>query len=162
MNVLSQMTMPDVALSIQTLLSPVIMISACGLLLLGMLNRYGRINDRLRELGRERMSLFSQKGEKVADTHLEGIDNQIPDLLMRNSLLKNAVLCLFLSVIAFVLVIFSIALGMFMASHVGVVMAFCTFLMGEVFVFIGMIFMAREIQVSNNAVSYEIHQIMKL
>jgi hypothetical protein len=46
---------------IQQILAPGIMISACGLLLLSMQNKYGRINDRLRSLLKERLELESKK-----------------------------------------------------------------------------------------------------
>src|ERR1043165_3445321 len=99
------MEIKDIGYDIQTLLTPVLMISACGLLLLSVKHRYSRINDRLRGLTRERLEILPARGEEKIDRQLRTIEAQLPGLLKRNKILRDALLALYLGIIAFVLVI---------------------------------------------------------
>ena len=156
------MTRAEAVSAIQTLLTPALMVNACGLLLLSMLNRYGRVNDRLRKLSRERIDLLPQRGQGSADLQLKTIDRQLPELLRRNGLLRNSILSLFLAVICFVAVIFCIALSFWGMSELGAYLSVGVFLAGQALVFAGMVLIALEIRVSHAAVSYETLEILKL
>lgn len=80
---------------IQSMVVPAIMISCCGLLFLGLQNRYGRIIDRLRQFNREK--------ENLTAADREVIRLQIKQLSFRGKLLRNALSCLLFAIVFFVL-----------------------------------------------------------
>mgnify|MGYP005838467685 CR=1 FL=1 len=157
-----QVLAEEAAQAIQTILAPAVMISACGLLLLGMQNRYGRINDRLRALGRERLDLLLQRDTPQARARLEAIERQIPDLLTRLRIQRNAVYNLFAAVIVFVVDAFVIAASLFIAGEFLNILALGIFLVGMSLVLWAMALAAREIAISARAVTLEIEEIMKV
>jgi len=157
-----QFPIEESARAIQTILAPAVMISACGLLLLGMQNRYGRINDRMRALARERLDLLPKRGEPVADVRLAAIERQMPDLVLRVRIQRNAVHSLFAAVIVFVVDAFIIAASLFWATGILNAAALVAFLAGMALVLGGMVLAAREIAISARAVTLEVEEIMKL
>lgn len=146
---------------IQILLTPVLMISACGLLLLTMQNRYGRLNDRLRELSRERMDI-SEESNPSKSKYRTAIDRQIPDLLKRNKILRDALVSTFSSVLCFILVIFFIALVIFNMTRLSPLFPLLVFFVGQFFLLLGIICMVREAFISHRAVTYETREILNL
>jgi len=152
----------EAARTIQTILAPAVMVSACGLLLLGMQNKYGRINDRLRALARERLELLPRRGDPLSDVRLMAIDRQIPDLLLRVRIQHDAVLRLFQAVIAFVADAFIIAASLFVYADALNLLALAVFLVGMALVLWATALAAREIAISTRAVTSEIEDIMKV
>lgn len=152
----------EAARTIQTILAPAVMISACGLLLLGMQNRYGRINDRLRALARERLDLLPRRDTPQAQVRLDAIERQIPDLLARLRIQRNAVYDLFAAVIVFVVDAFVIAASLFVRAAWLNAAALAVFLVGMGLVLWAMVLAAREIAISARAVTLEVEEIMQL
>jgi len=94
--------------AIQAILAPAIMVSACGLLLLGLLNRYTVIMSRIRALNEERRRLVHSttppaEAQPVEITRLASVIRQLDDLVDRVRLLRNAVMCQVVAVGCFVL-----------------------------------------------------------
>jgi len=93
------MTLSEVATVLQLSVSPTIIISACGLILLTMTNRFGRAIDRSRVLARERPG--------AAHEFRKNIDRQLSIIRSRCRLMRSAILgvslCIFLTVILIVL-----------------------------------------------------------
>ncbi len=126
---------------IQIMLAPGIMISACGLLLLGMNNKYSLVVNRIRLLKEERRQ-FKDKKDKQRHA---SVDLQITKLFYRISLIRNAVFS------------YSVAVGFFIVSSVligvnkvteptaldSLVLFF--FLTGMAFVLAGVLFAAIEV-----------------
>lgn len=73
---------------IQLMLEPAVMISACGLLLLGMNNRYSLVVNRIRLLNEEKRRLLLKIGEKPPsldeNIRLESISKQISFLVFHS------------------------------------------------------------------------------
>jgi hypothetical protein len=151
----------EAARTIQTILAPAVMISACGLLLLGMQNKYGRINDRMRALARERLDMLPRRGDPVADLRVAVIDHQMPDLLLRLRVQHDAVLRLFQAVVVFIADAFVIAASLFAAASVLNIIALAVFLAGMALVLWAMVLAAREIAISTRAVAFEIEEMLK-
>jgi len=112
----------SIAQVIQLMLAPGLMISACGLLLLGMNNKYSLVVNRIRLLNEEKRKLFFKAGEKTFYTdenvRLESISMQIEKLVFRVKLVRNAVLSYTTAVALFVIT--SILIGFqffFMIDH---------------------------------------------
>jgi hypothetical protein len=94
--------------AIQAILAPAIMVSACGLLLLGLLNRYTVIMSRIRALNEERRRLLRStappaEAQPVEIARLASVIRQLEDLVDRVRLLRNAVMCQVVAVGCFVL-----------------------------------------------------------
>jgi hypothetical protein len=89
------MTLSEVSTALQLSVSPTIVISACGLLLLSMTNRLGRAIDRSRVLARER------PGATVE--FRKSIDRQLSIIRSRCRLIRAGILsvsvCIFLTVL---------------------------------------------------------------
>jgi hypothetical protein len=109
------------------MVSPAVMISACGLMLLTLGNKYARVVDRIRNFAAE-ARLLHDRAEKLSPAEAERmrmLDVQIPDLFRRGKLLRNAVLYFYTAVGLFVLCSFSIALVNFGVSIWVPILLFC-------------------------------------
>ncbi len=77
---------------IQLMLAPGLMISACGLLLLGMNNKYSIVVNRIRVLNDEKRKLLVRSETALWDNvRLESITIQLEELIYRVKLVKRAV-----------------------------------------------------------------------
>ena len=145
---------------IQTMLAPGIMISACGLLLLGMNNKYSLVVNRIRLLNEERRKLLYEELKKAdkKKRHIS-IDTQIEKLSYRVSLVKNAVFSYSLAVAFFIIA--SILIGISQLSgYEGIGWAVISiFLIGMIFVFAGIVFAAIETWKGYKIVQIEIRDI---
>lgn len=91
---------------VTTMIAPAVMISCCGLLLLSLSNKLGRIIDRIRELNAE-----DRRSDPDENPIRRGsIYAQIDQLVRRAELLKQCCGLLFLAVTFFVLT--SLAIGL--------------------------------------------------
>ena len=92
---------------IQLMLAPGIMISACGLLLLGMNNKYSLVVNRIRILNEEKRRFVNKAAEKdftyEETMRLESISRQLSELTYRVKLVRNAVFFYTAAVALFVL-----------------------------------------------------------
>ena len=143
--------MDQVASLIQAMLAPGIMISACGLLILGMTNKYSLVVNRIRTLNEEK-----RKFAKTADTkefeyfdemRLKSISMQLQSLYQRLYLVKNAVVCYSAGVAAFVVTSIWIGLGLIMTKTEFInfgILSLIFFVIGMIIVLAGVIFAARE------------------
>lgn len=109
------MTLAHASSVLQLAVSPAIMISACGLLILSMSNRLGRAIDRARLLARERVD--------GTESRKQNIDEQMKILIHRCGLIRSAILfcsiCILLTAILilalFVLTSAEVEAGMIVA-----------------------------------------------
>ena len=131
---------------IQIMLGPGIMISACGLLLLGMNNKYSLVVNRIRLLNEERRSLRSEEELKInKKKRHKSIELQIKKLSYRIFLIRNAVFSYSLAVACYILSSLLIGLNR-INTFTGLSWAvILTFLAGMLFVFIGIVFAAIEV-----------------
>ena len=138
---------------VQSMVTPAVMISACGLLLLSMSNKLARIVDRIRELNAEDRGL---EAETEAVRRLS-IRNQIDLLLRRATLLRNACGLLYLAVAVFALT--SLCVGLSNAAHAFEVLMLVLFVFGLGTVVWAGILAYLEIRLSHRAVAEEIKEL---
>lgn len=156
-------TMPDISSIvqiIQLMLAPGIMISACGLLLLGMNNKYSLVVNRIRTLNEERRRALHKMGEKEftlqENVRFESITKQLERLTYRVGLVRNAVLSYTIAVALFVLTSLLIGVGyLFDMTRLN---SFITvlFLLGMTSVLAGVLFAAYETYKGYEIVKYEV------
>jgi len=155
--------MPDISSIvqiIQLMLAPGLMISACGLLLLGMNNKYSLIVNRIRLLNEERRRSLRKLEDKEFALHenvrFESISKQLAKLTFRVRLVRNAVLSYTIAVALFVLTSLLIGFGyLFDLTRLN---SFITtlFLLGMVSVLFGVMFAAYETYKGFEIVKYEV------
>ncbi len=158
------MQLSTIASTIQLIIAPVVMVSACAILLTGLLSRYAVINDRMRLMARERLDLLgaSDRDNPLKRDRLKIIDSQLPLLLQHHWLAHQSVLVVYLAVTIFILDMLAIALAaVAYMDWVGIAIL-ALFVLGMAALFAGMIFMVREILTSHKAVHYEIMETLKL
>lgn len=133
---------------IEAVLAPGIMISACGLLLLGMNNKYSLVVNRIRLLGEERRR-FSIKASKEEflyqeEVRLKSISMQIEKLKYRVKLVRNAVFSYSLAVALFVITSMQIGLSFVIKAPGFEPLIIISFSLGMLFVLIGICYAAVE------------------
>ena len=138
---------------VQSMVTPAVMISACGLLLLSISNKLGRIVDRIRDLNSEDRGLPAD----VDSVRRLSIRNQIDLLLRRALLLRNACGLLYLAVAVFALT--SLCIGLSGAARVFEVLMLVLFVVGLATVVWAGILAYLEIRLSHRAVAEEIKEL---
>lgn len=139
---------------IQSMLSPGIMISACGLLLLGMNNKYSLIVNRVRTLTAEMRSLAHSHSNEI---RIACIHRQLPLLNKRMKLVENAVWLYTVGIALFIVAIFSIGISQLSDGGLAIQFSFLFFVLGLLVVLIGIFFAAREVRLGYSIVQLEIN-----
>ena len=155
--------MPDlssIVQIIQLMLAPGLMISACGLLLLGMNNKYSLVVNRIRILNEERRRALHKMGENEftlqENVRFESITKQLERLTYRVGLVRNAVLSYTIAVALFVLTSLLIGIGyLFDITRMNSVITIL-FLLGMLSVLVGVLFAAYETYKGYAIVKYEV------
>jgi len=133
---------------IQLMLAPGLMISACGLLLLGVNNKYSLVVNRIRLLNEERRRFLNKAAGKEfnyeENIRLHSISLQLKQLIFRAKFVRNAVFSYTVGVALFVLTSLLIGIQYIAgAERLSSTITFL-FLLGMVSVLIGVIFAAYE------------------
>jgi ribose/xylose/arabinose/galactoside ABC-type transport system permease subunit len=142
------------------MLAPGLMISACGLLLLGMNNKYSLVVNRIRLLNEERRKTLRKIDEPEfsyrENVRLESISKQLEKLTYRVHLVRNAVLFYTIAVALFVIT--SLLIGFGYLLEMTRLTSFITtlFLLGMVSVLCGVICAAYETYKGYEIVKFEI------
>ena len=155
------MEIPIVQL-IQGMLAPGVMISACGLLLLGMNNKYGLVVNRIRLLNEEKRKIFHlERIDEIEASRLSNIELQISHLIERISLVRNAVFSYSVAVALFIVssVLIGVTLNNTTSAFDWLIVAF--FYAGMLAVFVGIIFAAIEVWKGYRIVKIEISEVYK-
>jgi len=144
-----------VAELIVQMVSPAVMISGCGLMLLTLGNKYARVVDRIRAFAAEArvLQLRAAALAPVEADRLRVLELQIPDLFHRGRLLRNAVLYFYVGVGLFVLCSFAIALVRFGLPLAVPVVLFCA---GMASVFVATMTAWRETLLSFRLINLEV------
>lgn len=138
---------------IKGMLAPGIMISACGLLLLGMNNKYSLVVSRIRQLNTEYRGLSESESDRKAS-----IEKQIPMLSHRVKLIKNTVWLYTSGVALFILSILSIGVNFLIDSaEFSSTLSIIFFIMAILTVLIGVFHAANEVRLGYKIVSIETH-----
>jgi hypothetical protein len=147
---------------IQAMLAPGIMISACGLLLLGMNNKYSLIVNRIRLLDDEKRKLTTipKKGNLNPDEELRlnSITMQIEKFSFRIRMVRNTVITYTVAVGCFIFASLAIGLYFVVASKIISTIAILLFLSGMVSVMVGVFHAAYEVRKGYEIVQIEIRE----
>lgn len=159
MDLFKELTLNAVQI-IQLMVAPAVMISACGLLLLGMNNRYSLVVNRIRLLNEEKRRLMNKIGEQQSSTddniRLESIATQLNALIFRVKLVRNAVLSYTSAVALFVITSLLFGISSFLALGKLNYIILLAFLMGMISVLLGVFFAGLETKKGYDIIFYEV------
>lgn len=153
------------------IIAPAVMISSCAIFLNGIITRYESVGTRMRMMHHERLELLHGLGQTTHnDIFLQGynthrideIEVQLPLLLHRHKLLRNAVVTENTAIGFFVISMFIIAVAAITHSTIIATTALCIFLVGTGALLAGIIITAVELSGSHHEVAYEIQDGLKL
>ena len=143
------------------MISPAVMISACGLLLLGANNKYSSVLNRIRLINDEKRRLILKAGDRnftpEESLRLESTARQLSHLNTRARLVRNCVLSYTTAAAFFVLSSLLIGLALFQGFVQIHYISTAAFLIGMVMVFVGVIFGVLESRKGYEIVQLEIH-----
>ena len=146
--------------AIQLILAPGVMISACGLLLLGINNKFTAVLNRIRSLTEEKRKIIFNAAERnfhpAENQRVESISRQVIGLLNRARLIRNSVFCYLCAVSLFVVTSLLIGTDYFVPMLLLGYLILGMFLSGMVVVFVGVIFGVLDTMKGFNIVKYEV------
>ena len=146
--------------AIQLILAPGVMISACGLLLLGISNKFTSVLNRIRILTEEKRKIILNAAARDFLTteiqRIESITRQVAGLLLRAQLIRNSVFCYLCAVGLFVVTSLLIGADYFVPTLQLRYLILGTFLSGMVVVFVGVIFGVLDTTKGFNIVKFEV------
>jgi Protein of unknown function (DUF2721) len=162
---------PIAVTAIQAMVAPVVLITTGAILSGALLAMYGSVNDRMRAMDRERLDILTGTAGTLLSAaevppagreRLTQLDTQLPMLLRRHRLLHNGVLLIYGAVAVLVLSVIAIGVAVTGRSAAAGTAALVLVLAGTVTVLGGLLFAARSIMISMNAIDYEVRRALSL
>ena len=150
----------DATKIIQLMISPAVMISACGLLLLGANNKYSSVVNRIRLINDEKRRLVSKAADREftpeENLRLESTGRQLKHLGVRAKLVRNSVLSYTTAAAFFVICSLLIGAAEFQGFIGFHYLSTAAFLAGMLMVFAGVVFGVLESKKGFDIVQLEI------
>jgi hypothetical protein len=166
------MMLQQVQSAITTIVAPVVMVTACAILVGGMLTQYNQMSERLRGFAKERLELLrTDEGGIARVTDLTGayamerlleLDAQLPRLLQRYRRIRNAVLTMYCAVLVFMATMLTISVAYALQSPGWATSALVLFLVGVVTALAALAQRAVFVVGGNVVVRYETQRILDL
>ena len=148
--------------TIQLILAPVVMFSACSVFVGGVLNHYTSVGDRIRALTRERLELLWDRRSALSRERLDEIDTQLPELLHRHRLIHHALLAVYTSIGILVLTMCVIALTATIPAEWVGPLVYGVFLLSVLAVLVGVVLITMEIGTSRRSLAFEVERVTRL
>jgi Protein of unknown function (DUF2721) len=151
--------------AISAMVAPVVLLTVGGLMTNGLLMVYSAINDRMRDMTRERLEIRRGPVGQVLDAdsvtpidreRLYQIDVQLPMLLRRHKLTRASVLVIYTAIVVLGFSIIVIAIAVGQDSAVTADVALGLVLAGTVILLGGMGVAAMSLAKSADAISYAV------
>lgn len=158
------MSAETVTRTIQLILAPVVLLSACSIFVGGLLSHYEAINARMRTMVRERLELLraATDASSLLAERLGEIDAQLPQLLHRHGLVHHALLAAYLGILILVASMCTIALSAISAAEWLVALVLAMFVMGILAMLVSVVLIALEVRTSQRSVSFEVERVLRL
>jgi hypothetical protein len=146
---------------IQLMLAPAVMINACGLLLLGISNKYSSMMNRIRLLNEEKRRYFHKvKEDKDLDylelSRFQSINKQIGELQYRLKLVRNVIVSYAAALFLFIFTSILIGVEAFVGANITKYIFISTFALGMISVAIGLIYLLKDTLRGYNIINVEI------
>ncbi len=149
--------------TLQLILAPVVMVTACGIVLSGLLTRYTNLTSIVRSMAAERVDLlFGGDSSPRVTERLKEIDLQLPFIKRHHRLAHRSLLCIYWAVTALIIDMLAIAVSAITNASWAVVTALLVLLGAVSLVLLGLFFTASDIVTSERALSEEVDRVMHL
>lgn len=146
--------------AIQLILAPAVMISACGLLMLGINSKFSMVLSRIRSLNEEKRKLRIRAGGKEFtfedSQRMASIGLQLARLLKRAAHVRNSLMSYIVAVALFVVTSILIGVDFFMGQINLDTPVIVLFLAGMISVFLGIIFAALDTKMAYDIVQFDV------
>ena len=146
--------------AIQLILAPAVMISACGLLMLGINSKFSTVLSRIRSLNEEKRKLRVRAGDKgltfEESQRIESIARQLARLLKRAMHVRNSLMCYIAAVALFVVTSLLIGADFFFGRMYLDTPVIVLFLAGMISVFLGIVFAAMDTKMAYDIVQFDV------
>jgi len=158
------MSAETITRTIQLILAPVVMLSACAIFVGGLLSHYEAINARMRSMARERLELLrtSLESDRFFDERLAELDVQLPQLLERHALVHHALLAAYSGMLILVASMCAIAFSAVTAAEWLVSLVLAMFVAGILAILLSVLLIALEVRISQRAVAFEVQRVLRL
>jgi hypothetical protein len=157
--------------AISAMVAPVVLLTVGGLLSNGLLTVYSSVNDRMREMTRERIEILTgPEGQRLELTtapvmireRLEEIGVQLPMMLRRHRLTRLSVLTIYAAIAVLGLSIVVIAIAVSQHDEVAGQVALGLVLGGTVIMLAGICVAALSLAKSADAITYAVERTQSL
>lgn len=143
------------------MLAPAVMINACGLLLLGINNKYSSMINRIRLLNEEKRKYMikiehNTELDYMETARLQSIRKQIAVLQYRLKLIRDSIFSITIGLFLFILTSLLIGIEAFVGLSLTKYIFISTFALGMILVGIGLIFLLTDTLKGYNIVQVEI------
>jgi hypothetical protein len=145
---------------LSAMITPAVLISACGTLILSTSTRLARIMDRVRDLGTLSEGLFTGSGARFAQMRLRGVEDQLAIHSQRGRLLQRALTSFYVALGVFVATAIALALVTYLGR--GAVVPAALGIAGMVTLFYGCVLLLRETRLALRAVDSETAFVLEL
>jgi hypothetical protein len=152
--------------AIGTILTPVVIVTSAAILVNGVLSMYASVNDRMRAMVVERLELLGPdllrpQGGRAGE-RLDELDRQLPRLLRRHRLLRDAALLVYLAIAAVVASMFLVAIAETVTAAWVATAALWVLLAGTLVLAGGLLQTVRAVRSSDDAVVAEVRRVLDL
>ncbi|HEY3290115.1 MAG TPA: DUF2721 domain-containing protein [Anaerolineae bacterium] len=148
---------------IQFIIAPVVMISTCGLILNGIVQQYSAVDERLRGMMRERMTLLDKAvTTRFDEDRLVQIGAQVPIIRQRHKKLHQAIMLLYIAIVILVSSMFVIAVATLLDNAYFSSAALALFMAGTAVILIAVLVTIFEVRQSLRALYYEVDRVISL
>ena len=145
---------------LSAMITPAVLISASGTLILSTSTRLARVVDRVRELGRVSESLSVAPDAPFAELRWKGMEEQLAMQTRRGGLLQRALTCFYVALGIFVATAIALALVSYAASLAWVPSILG--IAGMLMLFYGCVMLLRETRLALRAVDSEMAFVLEL
>jgi VIT1/CCC1 family predicted Fe2+/Mn2+ transporter len=146
--------------AIQLILAPAVMISACGLLMLGINSKFSTVLSRIRSLNEEKRKLRIRAGDKALtfeeSQRIESIARQLARLLQRAVHVRNSLMCYIAAVALFIATSLLIGADFFIGEMRLDTVVIILFLAGMISVFLGIAYAALDTKMAYDIVRFDV------
>jgi Protein of unknown function (DUF2721) len=158
------MSAETITRTIQLILAPVVMVSACAIFVGGLLSHYEAINGRMRSMVRERLEILRTMaaGDHFTTERLAELDGQLPQLLQRHALVHHALLAAYSGILILVASMCAIAFSAVTQTEWLVALVLAMFVAGILAILLSVVLIALEVRTSQQAVTFEVQRVLRL
>jgi len=158
--------MPDEAIikTIDLIIAPVVMITACAIIVNGLIVRYAALAEKVRATHAEQMKLLEIDLQLSAlkRHQLEELEELLPDLLDHHHQVHDALVAVYLAILIFLLDMIAIAVAVSTHQSWLSQVVVIIFLIGVAILFWSMVQIALELRSSHGLIQREVHQNCRL